>query len=179
VGFILWKDEKETGRSSENKRHVAQQSMVWLSLQALGQKVWHPDVRTGAQTPMPHAYTCFTWGPVSLRVPRPHCVSRCSMSRTRSVSRAASSVSICAYMVPRTCHSCPLHTHAHAGGLSSCSRWLLQMGSTTTCATLDIYLQHLEEHICNIRPKQLKHLNTSETRGKHVCRHCKTYPTLR
>jgi hypothetical protein len=31
LGLILWKDGKETGRSSENRRRVAQQSMVWFS----------------------------------------------------------------------------------------------------------------------------------------------------
>jgi len=31
VGLILWKDEKETGRSSfREQRHVAQQSLLWL-----------------------------------------------------------------------------------------------------------------------------------------------------
>jgi hypothetical protein len=34
-------------------------------------------------------------------------------------------------------------------------------------------------NMCNIRLKQLKHLqHTSETRGKHMCSHCKTYVTL-
>jgi hypothetical protein len=50
-------------------------------------------------------------------------------------------------------------------------------------------LQHVQHQInfatsrgtiCNICPKQLKHLQyMSETRGKHVCRHCKTYATPR
>jgi formyltetrahydrofolate hydrolase len=40
------------------------------------------------------------------------------------------------------------------------------MDPTATCATLDLPLQYLDK-TCNIRPKQLKHLqHTFETPGK-------------
>jgi hypothetical protein len=35
--------------------------------------------------------------------------------------------------------------HSHAGELSSCSSWLLQIGLTTTCAIPYLLLQHIDE----------------------------------
>jgi hypothetical protein len=54
------------------------------------------------------------------------------------------------------------------------------VGPTTTCATPNLVLQHLDEILRNICSKQLKHLqHTYETLEKHNCSHCKTYAISR
>jgi hypothetical protein len=69
-------------------------------------------------------------------------------------------------------HSTP--TRMQAGPIAAADRVHCNM-----CNTRSIFVTS-RGHICNIRPKQLKHLqHTSETLGKHVCSHGKIYATFR
>jgi hypothetical protein len=80
--------------------------------------------------------------------------SRVGSHRTASRARVVARTAPC--LAAASWH--PLHTHTHAGGPSSCSRWLLQMGPATTCIMLDLLLQHLDETLATYVKNKLKQL---------------------
>jgi hypothetical protein len=72
------------------------------------------------RTPAPAA-------PASREGPRRFMSHAHTVSCVRTMARAALS--------PTPALLRPLYTHTHTGGPNSCSKWLLQMSPTATCAT--------------------------------------------
>jgi hypothetical protein len=105
------------------------------------------------QMPASHAYAASRRG------------SRCCVLRLYRVP--CRSISIYAHVVSRLR---PLHTHAHTGRPSSCTRRLLSAADGSHCNMCNTRSTFVTSrgNICNIRPKQLKHLqHTSETLAKY------------
>ena len=108
-----------------------------IHLNKYGSVCLAPGCSAGAsvRTPAPvrllhvgtHAALCLMLAP---------CLMPCTVAHARFVSHVAS------YPTPAPWRSL---AHTHAGGPSSCSKWLLQMGLTATCATPYLLLQHLDE----------------------------------